>query len=67
MLGLLGAPQALIEFNEYVVLADSKIRLTQPLQYRFGGPEEYSAFTGTSGFGVLADNTNTGWISPNLF
>ena len=67
MLGLLGAPQALIEFNEYVVLADSKIRLTEPLQYKFGGPEEYSAFTGTSGFGVLADNTNTGWVSPNYF
>ena len=29
MLGLLGAPEALVEFNEYVVLADAKINLNK--------------------------------------
>ena len=29
ILGLLGAPEALVEFNEYVVLADAKINLNK--------------------------------------
>ena len=33
LLTLLGAPEALVEFNEYVILADSKITMDSPLEF----------------------------------
>jgi len=67
LLSLLGAPPALVEFNEYVVLADSKIRLQEPLQYRYGGPTEWSASTGTTHWNDVNNNKSTGWVSPNYY
>jgi len=67
LLSLIGAPPALVEFNEYIVLADSKLRLQQPLQYRYGGPEEWSASTGTTNWNNIGNHTGTGWVSPNYY
>ena len=58
LLTLLGAPEALIEFNEYVVVADAPLRLVEPLFYTYGGPTAFSAFTGS---------TAIGWVAPNYF
>ena len=35
LLGLLGAPEALVEFNEYVVLADAKINMNPGLKFEW--------------------------------
>jgi|TARA_R110000744_G_scaffold289935_4_gene400745 hypothetical protein len=58
LLTLLGAPEALIEFNEYVILADSKINMDSPLEF------VWDASGGTLGTVVITGNTpfsgNTG-------
>ena len=53
LLTLLGAPEALVEFNEYVILADSKIDMNSPLQFIWdttGGTQGTIVITGETPF-----------------
>ena len=62
LLTLLGAPEALVEFNEYVILADSKINMDSPLQFIWditGGTLGTIVSTATTAFsGVTHLSTN---------
>ena len=46
LLTLVGAPEALIEFNEYVVLADTKINMNTPLSFVWGDNSVNAMTTG---------------------
>ena len=72
LLRFIGAPQALVEFNEYVVLADNKINLNQfnSLYSKIsGGSITYSSYTVDTTFGitVMTSTTDTHSFSRNDF
>jgi len=59
LLGLLGAPEALVEFNEYVVLADAPIKLDLGVKFVWSGVSLNSGVS--AGYVPVENKFNTQW------
>ena len=69
LLTLLGAPEALIEFNEYVVLADTKINMNTPLTFIWDDFSLGNTTGGTHHYGQAVNKFTQSWseISGGTF